>query len=105
MRKKNRKKSLLIILLSINVILLYPASFISAQDEVKIPEIPAEWSLHTQYSMNVQRDTLIKHLKEYDKRVSEFNSRCGGTISPDNNTLIAYCQKESAAIDIQSDAV
>lgn len=105
MKKRHEKKFLFIILLRFSAILLFPGSFLSAQDEVKIPKIPAEWPLHTQYSMNNQRDMLIKHLKEYDKRVNEFNSRCGGTISPDNKTQIAFCQQESAAIDILNDAV
>lgn len=84
---------------------LFQVSFLSAQDKVKIPLIPVEWPLHTYNSMNRQRDTLIKHINEYDKRAIAFNSRCGVPIPADNKTLIASCQQESDALDILSIAV
>lgn len=96
------KRFLVAIKWSIPVLLLFLSSFVTAQ-QVMIPSIPAGWPLHTQNAMNSKRDTLIKHLKEYDQRVNDFNSRCAGTIPPENKTLISYCQKESAALDIQSD--
>ncbi|MBL0154294.1 MAG: hypothetical protein IPP93_12720 [Chitinophagaceae bacterium] len=55
--------------------------------------------------MITSRDKLINHLATYDNRVKDFNTKCGGSITPDQTTLIAYCQKESAAIDAESIAI
>lgn len=77
---------------------------VSAQT-LKIPEIPAGWPIEVRNTLQQHRDTVIKHSHEYDQRVLNFNARCAGTISPDNTSLISYCQQESTAIDIQSDAV
>ena len=81
--------------------LQYP---LAAQNDT-IPSIPTEWPRTIQNSMNNKRDILIKNLKDYDKKVNDFNLRCTGTIAPDNTALIAACQKESDVIDIQSGVI
>ena len=91
--------------LSFLALSLFQVFFLSAQDKVKIPSVPVEWPLHTYNSMIKIRDSLVKHINEYDKRAIEFNSRCEGTIPAENKTLIAACQQESDALDILSDAV
>jgi hypothetical protein len=88
-----------------SVFLLFTVSILSAQNKVNIPPIPIEWPLHTYNSMNKLRDTLVKHINEYDKRAIAFNSRCGGSIPAENKTLIAACQQESDALDILSNDV
>jgi hypothetical protein len=100
MTRTLKKRYMLIIILSFSAALLFPASFLLAQEEVKIPAIPAEWPLHTQNSMNTSRDILMTHLNAYDKKVDDFNSRCG-KISAENKTLIAACQGESDALDVE----
>ena len=99
-----KRRAMLIIILSFSAALLFPASFLLAQEKVKIPTIPAEWPLHTQNSMNTSRDILMSHLNEYDKKVIDFNSRCG-KIPVDNKALIAACQQESDALDIESEPI
>ncbi len=82
-------------------ILLLSASSLSAQDLV-IPKISSEWAPHTQYSMSVKRERLIAHLKAYDAKILDFNSRCG-KIPVDNTSLISACKQESAILDKESD--
>lgn len=94
MIKKHINSCILVFLISV---------FSHAQS--KIPQIPAEWPLHTQNAMNIARDTLLKHLKDYDKRADDFNAKCAGMIAPENKTLIAACQAESDAMDIQAAAL
>lgn len=72
--------------------------------DVKIPRIPNEWPLHVKSQLTRTRDTLISHLKAYDKKVNEFNARCG-SVKEDNTALIASCQKESDLLDTESAAL
>ncbi len=69
------------------------------------PDIPAYWPAAPRQAMITSRDKLITHRKTYDDRVKDFNTKCGGQITPDQTTLIAYCQKESDAIDAESIAI
>jgi len=88
---------------SLAAILLLTASLLFAQDLV-IPKISSYWEPHTQYSMSAKRERLIAHLKAYDAKILDFNSRCG-TIPTDNTSLISACKQESAILDKESDEI
>ena len=96
-----KNKSLFRVTLCFLASLFLPIISLLAQDEIKIPDIPADWPLHTQYSMNKQREILITHLKAYDSKVTAFNNRCG-VIPAENKALFSACQQESDALDIES---
>ncbi len=87
----------------ISLVLLLSAFIVHAQ-EVIIPHIPPEWPLNSYNAMTRSRDTLVKHLREYDQKVNDFNARCG-SIKADNTALISACQKESDRLDIESASI
>lgn len=80
-------------------------AFYSHEDvcaQSSLPVVPATWPTRIQDSLKRIRDSVSKHLKEYDQRADAFNARCGGTIDPSNTSLISYCQAESDAIDARA---
>ena len=85
-------------------LVLLATSISGYSQDIKIPQIPKEWPLNSYNAMTSSRDVLVKHLKEYDRKVNDFNARCG-SIKADNTALIAACQKESDQLDMESAAI
>jgi hypothetical protein len=68
------------------------------------PEIPKTWPKSVQEKLQKAWDIYQKDSAAYDKKVIDFNARCGH-IRTDDKDKIAACQKESDALDIESKAV
>ena len=103
MKKISKLLYLYIILPGFAIILTLSTPAVLAQNWT-LPKIPIEWPVHLQNSLTPRRDALDKRLKAYDKKIIDFNGRCGN-ISLTNLPLMSACSQESQALDKEFDEI
>lgn len=79
-------------------------SCLSVETRAQQTEISKFWPKVVQEKLQKAWDIYQKDSAAYDKKVIDFNARCG-KIRKDDYPKISACKKESDALDIESNAV